>query len=308
MARWALQRGVEELRTASPAWSTDCVETKWAPDQRPQPVHPSRSAEVSWVSVQSRRGPGPGEVRLRGGDGEPWRVVLLARQHLTLGHRIALLDVDEAHDAGGAGRHLDDAAVDVGLAVGHRDVGRRGWGGDGVGLGFAGALAAAEPCSRQAQEEEDRENAHGLGSDRFEHRLCDCVGRRLVRQDLAVLEMHHAVGEGLQADVVGDADHRCAMLGSRAAQQPDDHLAALAVEGGGGFVGEQQLRALGNGPGDGDALLLAAGKLGRALVDARRRPTSVSASIARSAPPCRLSPCSEARWPPVRRRSAPGTG
>jgi hypothetical protein len=46
-----------------------------------------------------------------------------------------------------------------------------------------------------------------------------------------------------------------------ALQQADDDLAVLAVEGRGRLVGEQQVGLLGQGPGDGDALLLAARQL-----------------------------------------------
>jgi hypothetical protein len=49
--------------------------------------------------------------------------------------------------------------------------------------------------------------------------------------------------------VVGDADDRGAVLGGGAAQHPDDHLAVLAVEGRGRFVGEQQDWATWRAPG-----------------------------------------------------------
>ena len=105
----------------------------------------------------------------------------------------------------------------------------------------------------------------GLGRVGGGRRRC----RRAVVEDQAVLDVDDAVGVGLQARVVGDADHRRAVLLGGALQQADDDLAVLAVERGGGLVGEQQLRVLGQGAGDGDALLLAAGQLGRALVQAR---------------------------------------
>jgi hypothetical protein len=49
------------------------------------------------------------------------------------------------------------------------------------------------------------------------------------------------------------------------AEQAHDLLGGLGVELAGGLVGEQELGAGGEGAGDGDALLLAAGELARAL-------------------------------------------
>jgi hypothetical protein len=86
--------------------------------------------------------------------------------------------------------------------------------------------------------------------------------------DQAVLDLDHAVGVIFQARIVGDADHRRAVLLGRAAEQADHHLAVLAVEGGSGLVGKKQLRLLGDSAGDGDALLLTARKLSRTQMQA----------------------------------------
>src|SRR5690242_17440507 len=56
-------------------------------------------------------------------------------------------------------------------------------------------------------------------------------------QDLPVLEMDDSVGVDFEPHVVGDADDRRAMLLGRLVQQAHDHLAVLAVQGRGRFVG-----------------------------------------------------------------------
>jgi hypothetical protein len=90
----------------------------------------------------------------------------------------------------------------------------------------------------------------------------------LIIEDLAVLDVDDSVGPGLQARVVGHADDGGAVFGGGAAQQLDHHLAVLPVQGRGRFVGEQDLGVLGEGAGDGDALLLAARQGRRPLVQA----------------------------------------
>ena len=63
--------------------------------------------------------------------GQALRVVLLTGQNLTRRDRVAFLRIDLAHDAGGAGGHLDHPALDIDLAVGDGGViaGRHGDGG-----------------------------------------------------------------------------------------------------------------------------------------------------------------------------------
>ena len=89
-----------------------------------------------------------------------------------------------------------------------------------------------------------------------------------VARDAAVFEMDDAVGVDLEARVMGHADHRRAELLGGALEELDHDLAVLAVQSAGGLVREEELRILGDGAGDGDALRLAAGKLGGALVHA----------------------------------------
>jgi hypothetical protein len=93
-----------------------------------------------------------------------------------------------------------------------------------------------------------------------------------VGNDDPVLDLDDPVGPGFEARVVGHADDGGAVFGGGAAQQADDHLAVLAVEGGGRFVGEQDLGILGQGAGDGDALLLAARQDRWALVQTVGQP------------------------------------
>ena len=81
--------------------------------------------------------------------------------------------------------------------------------------------------------------------------------------DLAVLHAGDALGGGGDVVVVGDHQDRLAAL-VEAAEQLDHLVAALGVEGAGGLVGEQERRLVGEGPGDGEALALAAGERARA--------------------------------------------
>ena len=53
-----------------------------------------------------------------------------------------------------------------------------------------------------------------------------------------------------------------------AEEHVEDPSRGLGVEVAGGLVGEEELRAVGERPRDGDALLLAAGELGRAMLEA----------------------------------------
>ena len=57
-----------------------------------------------------------------------------------------------------------------------------------------------------------------------------------VVEDLTVLDMDDPVGKGLQARVVGDADHRRTVFGGGATQQPNDDLAIFTVERAGRIV------------------------------------------------------------------------
>ncbi len=72
--------------------------------------------------------------------------------------------------------------------------------------------------------------------------------------------------------VVGDDDDGGAAVAGDLAEEFHDLAAALAVEGGGGFVGEEEAGLVGEGAGDGDALLLAAvegvGEVAGAVADA----------------------------------------
>ena len=65
-----------------------------------------------------------------------------------------------------------------------------------------------------------------------------------------------------------DNDQRCAHLGAAGEQQVDDAVAGGGIEIAGRLVGEDQAGVRGDGAGDGDALLFAAGKLGGIMRDA----------------------------------------
>src|SRR6516165_3546683 len=69
--------------------------------------------------------------------------------------------------------------------------------------------------------------------------------------------------------VVGDHDDRLAELAHAAAEQVQDLRTGPGVEVAGGLVGEDDLRPAGQGPRDGDPLLLPAGQLRRAVPQPR---------------------------------------
>ena len=85
------------------------------------------------------------------------------------------------------------------------------------------------------------------------------VGR--VLDDPARAEPDQPVGHPGDRLVVGDDQDRLAEPAADVPEQGEHRLARLVVEGPGRLVAEQQLRVLGQGPGDRHPLLLAAGEL-----------------------------------------------
>ena len=75
------------------------------------------------------------------------------------------------------------------------------------------------------------------------------------------------LGRGGDLGVVGDEDDRPAR-GVELVEERHDLGAGVAVEVAGRLVGEDERRLGDERPGDGDALLLAAGQLGRLVVEA----------------------------------------
>src|SRR2546422_241528 len=73
------------------------------------------------------------------------------------------------------------------------------------------------------------------------------------------------------SEVVGDEDVREAELVLEVVEQVDDLCLNRDVEGGDGLVGDDQLRAEREGPGDADPLPLATRELVRVAVDVMRR-------------------------------------
>ena len=89
------------------------------------------------------------------------------------------------------------------------------------------------------------------------------VGLAHLAHDPAVAEEHDPVGVRGRDRVVGDHHDRLPELVDGAAEQPEHLGAGLRVEVAGRLVGEHDRRPAGEGPGDRDALLLAAGELVR---------------------------------------------
>src|SRR5499427_921925 len=87
--------------------------------------------------------------------------------------------------------------------------------------------------------------------------------------DPPVGEEDNPVGVAGSHRVVGDHDDGLAELAHAAAQQVQDLRAGAGVKVAGGLVGEDDFRPTGQGPRDGDALLLPAGQLRRAVPQPR---------------------------------------
>ena len=81
--------------------------------------------------------------------------------------------------------------------------------------------------------------------------------------DVAAVHEDHAVGDlAGEGHLVGDDEHRHALAG-QPAHDREDVTDELGVEGRGRLVEEHELGVHRQRPGDGDALLLTAGELGR---------------------------------------------
>ena len=88
----------------------------------------------------------------------------------------------------------------------------------------------------------------------------DLPGLALLHDHAAVHEdqlVRHIPGEG---HLVGDDDHGGLLL-RQGADDLQNLAGELRVQGGGGLIKAEDVRGQGQGPGDGDPLLLAAGEL-----------------------------------------------
>ena len=96
----------------------------------------------------------------------------------------------------------------------------------------------------------------------------DALGERV---QPAVLQVDDAVGDVEDAVVVGDEQHRAALLARERPHQLDDVAARLLVERRGRLVGEHELRLGDERARDGDALLLPARHLVRVVAASATR-------------------------------------
>ena len=191
---------------------------------------------------------------------------------------------DEARRHGGRGR------VAVGRA--HRELAAHDHVGAAIGLGEPALEAARAPsrsarasrrpwrCRTRSRERSERCGACATRCRAARRRFMSAPssGRgsrprevRLVVDDRAVGEEDHAVGSGGRRGVVGDHHDRLPALVDGAAEEREDVGGGVRVEVAGRLVGEHDRRAGRQGAGDRDALLLAAGQLGRAVRQARSR-------------------------------------
>ena len=140
----------------------------------------------------------------------------------------------------------------VGLDDGER-VAVDGVGGDDAGAGGRGDAAVVPAAAEEVDADEVGDVAGAWsGGD---------VGEGAGLDDVAVFEDDDAVGEGVGVDgVVGDEEADAVERGEVAAEVAADVAAGAGVEGGEGFVEEQQAWLGGEGAGQGDALRLSAGQ------------------------------------------------
>ena len=106
-------------------------------------------------------------------------------------------------------------------------------------------------------------------------RTDSAVGCVELVDDVAVGEEDDPVGVGRRHGVVGDHHDRLAELPHGLAHEGEDLGAGAAVEVAGGLVGEDDLRAAGEGAGHGHALLLATGELAGPVLEAVAEPDGV---------------------------------
>src|SRR5690606_20961632 len=93
--------------------------------------------------------------------------------------------------------------------------------------------------------------------------------------DLAVEYADDPVGHVGDHRVVRDHGSGRTELAGDAVDRFQHQHPGVDIEGAGGFIAQQNLRALCDGPGDGDALLLAAGELAGEVVHAVRQANQV---------------------------------
>ncbi len=87
--------------------------------------------------------------------------------------------------------------------------------------------------------------------------------------DAAIGEMNDAVGHVGHDGIVGDDDCERSQITIDALKGLEHDYAGADIERAGGFIAEKDFRAFRDGPGDGDTLLLAAGKLRGKMIKAR---------------------------------------
>ena len=89
-----------------------------------------------------------------------------------------------------------------------------------------------------------------------------------MRRQLAVAEFEDAVHFAGEVGGVGDDDEGDVLLAVEVEEEGGEGVGVVAVEGAGGFVGEEKFGAVDERADDGDALAFAAGELAGAVVEA----------------------------------------
>ena len=114
----------------------------------------------------------------------------------------------------------------------------------------------------EGQEDEEALQAHPL------NRAQNAAGAFFNPEDLAVAHVQDAVGDLRRFGVMRDHEHGLIQLAAGGVQHGKNRVGVLGIEVAGGLVGQHDSRARDQGAGDGDALLLAAGELVGAMVEA----------------------------------------
>ena len=205
------------------------------------------------------------------GKGCPVVVRAQLRQELSLADPVLLLHLQYYDRSGqiGSDDHLGPR-VGHDPAFGGDVVGGQGPGGGGGSLVRGTADRRAGGARLDAHDDEQPEADQGpqgavpetLGHDGSPLDI-GYLGGDAFDGEKAVADLQDAVGDRADLRVVRDDEERAVLLLGQRAEHLEDLAADLRVEVRGRLVGEQDRRLARQGPGDRDALLLAAGEIAR---------------------------------------------
>src|SRR5688572_19421357 len=122
-------------------------------------------------------------------------------------------------------------------------------------------MAVSRPGKCQIFDHSSSDRGQPVGTDGFESGTGLAGVSRAIARHHAAFESNDGSRAARQFLVVGYEDEGGAGFSVEVEEKFDDAMARLGIEIAGGFVGEEDLRAIDEGARDGHALLLATGKL-----------------------------------------------